>query len=62
MSALRAEDVEERKSDSSSVPCSGLRKELLECLRASDCVKIVSSPRARHLYMYGVQYLWNVST
>lgn len=44
MSALRAEDVLEReKEENSDVPCSGLRKELLDCLRESDCVKIVSN-------------------
>lgn len=45
MSALRAgegEEEEEGKREQSSVPCSGLRKELLDCLRESDCVKIVS--------------------
>ena len=44
MSAVRAvgsegELTEPRGAD---VPCSGLRKELLECLRGSDCVKVVS--------------------
>ena len=47
MSALRAEDVEEREG--TGVPCSGLRRELLECLRESDCVKIVSVPQFSHL-------------
>ena len=47
MSALRAEDVEEEGTGGGSggVPCSGLRRELLDCLRESDCVKIVSVPR-----------------
>ena len=46
MSALRAEEVEEDgKREGGGVPCSGLRRELLDCLRESDCVKIVSVPR-----------------
>ena len=46
MSALRAEEVEDGKGEGSGgVPCSGLRRELLDCLRESDCVKIVSVPR-----------------
>lgn len=43
MSALRAEDVEEGKGKGPpKIPCSGLRNELLDCLRGSDCVRIVS--------------------
>ena len=45
MSALRAEDSELEEGEGKaepSVPCRGLRKELLECLRGSDCVRVVS--------------------
>lgn len=43
MSALRAEDAEEGEGEGPpKIPCSGLRKELLDCLRGSDCVRIVS--------------------
>lgn len=47
MSALRAEDVEVKEGKGeASVPCGGLRKELLQCLRDSDCVKVHGlSPR-----------------
>ena len=42
MSALRAEDVEVQEGEGeASMPCSGLRKELLQCLKNSDCVKVV---------------------
>ncbi|CAI8032225.1 Cytochrome c oxidase assembly factor 5, partial [Geodia barretti] len=43
----RAEEVEDGKGEGSGgVPCSGLRRELLDCLRESDCVKIHGmSPR-----------------
>ena len=44
MSAVRADGSEGELTESrgAEVPCSGLRKELLECLRGSDCVKVVS--------------------
>lgn len=45
MSALRAEDVEGGEGKGPpKIPCSGLRNELLDCLRGSDCVRIVSIP------------------
>ena len=40
MSALRAEEAGEGEGRAGA-PCSGLRKELLDCLRGSECVNVV---------------------
>ena len=43
MSAYKPEDLEEQGKEEVGQRCSGLRRDLLECLKQSECVSKVSS-------------------